>query len=346
MTREARRVGRWAAWTVFLAAAAGGTRAPAQTRAPDPPQPAPGATADTTHHTAGFVRVARGVRLHYLDFGGSGPAVVMLAGLGNTAHAFDAFAPALTDRFHVVALTRRGFGESDHPRGGYDTKRLVEDIRVAMDSLHIARASLVGHSIAGEELTRFAVTYPDRVDRLVYLDAAYDRVAAQSALDGVFPVAPDVPSPPVPSAADIATAAAYVDFVHRTRGVDIPASDIRARYRYDGWDEQATRAYQAIRAERPNYRAIRAPALAIYAVTDSVSQLEPWQRTDSAHAEGLSELVRGTEQVDRRLRDEFRREVPNNQVIEIHGAHHWIFVSNRDEVLRAVRAFLGESAAR
>ena len=59
----------------------------------------------------------RGVRLHYLDFGGTGAnRVVLLAGLGNTAHAFDDFAPALTDRFHVIALTRRGFGESSHPR--------------------------------------------------------------------------------------------------------------------------------------------------------------------------------------------------------------------------------------
>jgi pimeloyl-ACP methyl ester carboxylesterase len=301
----------------------------------------PRAWHDPTRHTAGFVRVARGVRLHYLDFGGAGPTVVMLAGLGNTAHAFDDFAPALTDKFHVIALTRRGFGESDHPRGGYDTKRLVEDIRVAMDSLHIARASFVGHSIAGEELTRFAATYPNRVDRLVYLDAAYDRVAADSAFDAVFPVAPDVPSPPQPDAADTATAAAYVDFVHRTRGVNIPESDIRIRYQYDGWNEQATRAYQAIKVERPNYRAVKAPALAIYAVIDSVSQMEPWQRADREHAAGLAELVRGTEYVERSIRAEFRREVPNNEVIEIHGAHHWIFVSNRDEVLRAVRGFLG-----
>jgi pimeloyl-ACP methyl ester carboxylesterase len=281
------------------------------------------------------------VRLHYLDFGGTGPTVVMLAGLGNTAHAFDDFAPALTDKFHAIALTRRGFGESDHPRGGYDTKRLVEDIRVAMDSLHIARASFVGHSIAGEELTRFAATYPNRVDRLVYLDAAYDRVAADSAFDAVFPVAPDVPAPPQPEAADTATAAAYVEFVHRTRGVNIPESDIRIRFKYDGWNEQATRAYQAIKVERPNYRAVKAPALAIYAVIDSVSQMEPWQRTDREHAAGLAELVRGTEYVERSIRAEFRREVPNNEVIEIHGAHHWIFVSNRDEVLRAVRGFLG-----
>ena len=149
------------------------------------------------------------------------------AGLGNTAHAFDNFAPSFTDRFHVVALTRRGFGESSHPETGYETPRLVEDIRAAIDKLHLGRVILIGHSIAGEEMTRFAGKYPDRVAKLVYLDAAYDRVAADSMLSEIFPVPPDVPPRPQPTAADTATPAAYVDFVHRTRGVDIPESDIR-----------------------------------------------------------------------------------------------------------------------
>jgi len=287
-----------------------------------------------------MVRVANGVRLRSLDFGGSGPPLVLLAGLGNTAHAFDDFAPAFVDRFHVVALTRRGFGESDHPDGGYDWPRLVEDIRVALDSLHIGRASFIGHSIAGEELTRLAATYPDRVDKLVYLDAAYDRVAADRMLGELFPVPPSVPAPPRPAAADTASAGAYVAFEHRVRGVRIPEADIRTRFRFDGWDETRTLAYQSIISEVPNYRAVRAPALAIYAVTDSVSQLEPWQRADRAHAAGLRELLRGTNLVYEKLRAAFRAQVRSGQVLEIHGGHHWIFVSDRDAVITAVRRFL------
>lgn len=303
----------------------------------------PDAWHDSAPHVAGMVRVARGVRLHYLDFGGTGPALVLLAGLGNTAHAFDDFAPRLTDRYHVIAITRRGFGESDHPKSGYEIKRLVEDIRVALDSLRLGRVTLVGHSIAGEELTRFAVTYPQRVDRLVYLDAAYDRPALDSALDEIFPVPLDIPPPPEPSAADTATPAAYVAFVHRTRGVNIPEADIRTRFRYDGWREDATPAYQAIHAERPAYRSIRAPALAIYAVTDSVSQLEPWQRSDTEHRAGLVALVRGAAIAMAQSRAEFTSRVARATVVEIHGAHHWVFVSNGDQVLAAIRGFLARS---
>ncbi len=288
-----------------------------------------------------MVRVARNVRLHYLDFGGTGPTILCLAGLGNTAHSFDDFAPRLTDKFHVVALTRRGFGESDHPGSGYDTPRLVADIRAAIDALHLGRVTIIGHSIAGEEMTRLAGEYPSLVDRLVYLDAAYDRVTADAQLQEIFPLPPDVPPSPLPTAADTATAAAYVAFVHATRGVNIPESDIRARYTFDGWREDITNAYQSIAAEHPNYGRVKAPALAIYAVTDSVSQLEPWQRNDRAHAAAWQDVIRGVDRVDRMSRAQFRREVEHGTVLEIHGAHHWVFVSNRDEVLAAVRHFLG-----
>jgi len=264
----------------------------------------------------------------------------------NKGLSIDDFAPRFTDRYHVVALTRRGFGESDHPDTGYDVQRLVEDIRQAIDRLKLGKVALIGHSIAGEEMTRFAATYPDRVTSLVYLDAAYDRIAADSALQEIFPTPPSVPGPPMPLATDTSTPAAYVDFVHRTRGVNIPESDIRTRYRYDGWEEQITVAYQSIEPERPNYSVVRVPALAIYAIADSVSQLEPWQRSDSANAAGYQDLVRGMETAERPLREQFKREVPRSRVVEIHGGHHWIFVSHADRVFNAVRDFLAAPDSR
>ena len=122
--------------------------------------------------------------------------------------------------------------------------------------------------------------------------------------------------------------------------MNIPESDIRERYKYDGWNEEVTDAYQSIGVVRPNYRGVRAPALAIYAVTDTVTQLEPWQREDREHITGMMELIRGTEFVEKKLREQFKREVAHSGVVEIHGGHHWIFVSHRDQVLAEVRRFL------
>src|SRR4051812_26268023 len=124
-----------------------------------------------------FVEVG-GVRLHYLDWGGSGSPLLFLTSFGASAHEFDRLAPHFTGRFHVLGLTRRGQPPSAEPPAGYDTRTLVEDIRGFLDSQGIARAALIGYSIAGAEETLFASLYPERVSRLVYLDAIGDAKSA------------------------------------------------------------------------------------------------------------------------------------------------------------------------
>ncbi len=86
---------------------------------------------------------------------------------------FDDLAPAFTDRFHVIAYARRGHGRSE-AKPPYDTATLTEDLRGLMDALGISKASLVGWSLGGNEITAMAALHPDRVAGLVYLDAAYD----------------------------------------------------------------------------------------------------------------------------------------------------------------------------
>ena len=121
-----------------------------------------------------FVSV-NGIRLHYLDWGGEGPTLIFLTGMGCSAYIFNKFAPRFTGTFRVLALTRRGQGDSDYPETGYDADTLIEDIREFMDSLSVKKAILAGHSLAGVELTHFAATYPSRVEKLIYLDALDDR---------------------------------------------------------------------------------------------------------------------------------------------------------------------------
>ena len=130
---------------------------------------------ETASSTISFVTVEPGVRLEVIDWGGKGEPILFLAGLGNTAHVFDDYAPQFNDHFHVLGITRRGFGASTHSSSGYALDTLSKDILTILDSLKIERITLIGHSIAGEELTKFAILYPHRVNKLVYLDAAYDR---------------------------------------------------------------------------------------------------------------------------------------------------------------------------
>lgn len=71
-------------------------------------------------------------------------------------------------------MTRRGQGQSDKPASGYDPRSLAEDIQAFIDARGIDRITLAGFSAAGSEETRLAGLYPERVDKLVYLDAADD----------------------------------------------------------------------------------------------------------------------------------------------------------------------------
>ncbi len=119
------------------------------------------------------MEVDEGVRLEVLDWGGEGRPLVLLAGLGNTAHVFGELAAELTGLGHVYGVTRRGFGGSTRAESGYGVERLGEDVVAVLDALGIDAPVLVGHSIAGQEISYIASRWPDRIAGAVYLDAAY-----------------------------------------------------------------------------------------------------------------------------------------------------------------------------
>jgi non-heme chloroperoxidase len=133
---------------------------------------------DSSPHKVQFVTVDKDVKLEVLDWGGTGPPLVLLSGLGNTAHVFDDFAPKLSSAYHVYGITRRGYGASSAPASGYESDRLADDVLAVLDALDIHRPVLVGHSIAGEELSSIASRHPERVTGLIYLEAAYAQAYA------------------------------------------------------------------------------------------------------------------------------------------------------------------------
>jgi non-heme chloroperoxidase len=128
---------------------------------------------DPSPHTVQLVTVDENVKLEVLDWGGTGRPLVLLAGEGGTAHVFDDFAPKLTPGYHVYGITRRGYGASSAATTGYTADRLGDDVLAVLDALNLERPVLVGHSIAGEELSSVGSRHPQRVAGLIYLDAAY-----------------------------------------------------------------------------------------------------------------------------------------------------------------------------
>src|SRR5262245_47992689 len=130
---------------------------------------------DPSPHTLKSVTVDEGVSLEVLDWGGAGPELVLIAGLGDAAHVFDDIAPALAKRYRVVGVTRRGHPGSSAPTTGYTFARLAEDVVRVMDALDLKNPVVVGHSFAGEEMHVLGARYSNRIAGLVYVAAASDR---------------------------------------------------------------------------------------------------------------------------------------------------------------------------
>jgi pimeloyl-ACP methyl ester carboxylesterase len=112
-----------------------------------------------------------GMKIHYQE-AGSGPAVILLHGLGGDASNWAANIVSLSKSYRVLVPDQIGFGKSDKPLINYRVATLVDFLDGFMKELGVNRASLVGNSLGGWTAAAFALAHPDKVDRLVLVDAA------------------------------------------------------------------------------------------------------------------------------------------------------------------------------
>lgn len=114
------------------------------------------------------------VKLHYLDWGGAGEPLILIHGLGDTPFLFKELADTLKEYFRVIAYSKRGHCKSETSDSSYNNSALVSDLKLLLDSLHILKANLLGWSMGGNEITEFAIQYPERTSKLIYFEAGYD----------------------------------------------------------------------------------------------------------------------------------------------------------------------------
>lgn len=112
-----------------------------------------------------------GLNIHYLTVG-RGPDVVMLHGfLGNLAVWHLNIVPALRRDFRVTTIDLRGHGYSDVTATGYTTEDMARDLKGFLDRMDIEKPFLVGHSFGADVCLHFALKNPDRVERIVAIEA-------------------------------------------------------------------------------------------------------------------------------------------------------------------------------
>lgn len=112
-----------------------------------------------------------GQKLHYLE-AGSGPTVILLHGLGGDVSNWAMTVPALAKQYRVIAIDQIGFGQSDKPQLNYRIGTMVDFLNGFYKQAGIAKATLVGNSLGGWIAASFAIAHPDKVEKLVLVDAA------------------------------------------------------------------------------------------------------------------------------------------------------------------------------
>ena len=111
------------------------------------------------------------VKLHYVQWGEQGPPIVCVHGLTANAFCFQAFADDLAHDHRVFAYDLRGRGDSDKPEHGYSVPIHTTDLSRLIDALGLERPVLMGHSLGALISLYFAAHYPQKLSKLILIDA-------------------------------------------------------------------------------------------------------------------------------------------------------------------------------
>lgn len=296
---------------------------------------------DTSLHKIQFIQVEPNVKLEVLDWGGTGRPLVFLAGAGNDVHVFDNFAPKFVPRYHVYGITRRGFGASSHPafvQANYTADRLGSDVLAVLLALKLNRPVLVGHSLAGEEMSWIGSHHPDQVAGLIYLEAGYAFAFYSSALgDGTL----DGVELRNELDAYLAGGSMTGNDLSRLKadvarfGGDLVAQERRlATLPPLPPNFSVPPSYVAISSGGEKFTTIHDPVLAIYA-----DPHDPGPRF-GGNAEAREAFIANDRQETTRTADAFQAGVPQARVVRIANADHYIFLSNEAQVIHEMNSFL------
>jgi non-heme chloroperoxidase len=314
-----------------------------------------GAWRDPSPHQVRLVTVDSSVQLEILEWGGSGPPVVLLA-CYQSAHIYDEFAPKLTNQFQVYGITRRGIGASDKPDTGYSVQRSANDVLEVFNALKIQKALLVGLSCAGRVQTMFAAQHSDRLLGLVYLDGASDPTTTPADVGAAMPDPSTLPRPIKPRVAPDNTSfqALHASEV-RDRGWAFPEGELRQQFSANadgsvGRSQLSPVIRRAITIDariKPDYSGIRVPVLALYQREPPFEQVAAGYLINNEQERAA---LRQEHAAVRAMYDKWQRDllasVPSARIVELQGASLYMFLSNEADVLREIRAFAARLTAR
>jgi pimeloyl-ACP methyl ester carboxylesterase len=286
-----------------------------------------------------------GVRIHYLDWGGSGEPLILIHGAGDSPYIFLDLAASLKDKYRIIAYSRRGHSKSKTTELRFDNSTLVSDLKSLLDSLNISKANLLGWSMGGNEITEFAIRYPERTNKLIYLEAGYD-LSDQAFKDMVK----TVPRSPFPDSLDLRNTNTYRDWYHSFWFADVewnPAleANLKATTEIHADGSVGTIPddviFQQVMAGamgyHRDYKKVQAPALAFYTSKFFIPPVHDKQIV-SAYEEMEKNMIspwrlRNMALIKSELKDITIKELPA-------GSHTSLLFLSKDSIIESINSFL------
>jgi epoxide hydrolase 4 len=302
------------------------------------PEPPPMTEAIRTDQ---YADLPNGMRLHYASAGEPGrPLLLFLHGFPEFSGAWDDILPRFADHHFAVAPDLRGFNLSSHPEdpGAYRLRVVVEDLVQLIEHLGATQADIVGHDWGGSAAWRLASAHPERVRRLVVINAPHpnalarelSRNPAQQAASRhvTWLRSPDMED--ALAANDFARLKDWLRSMPRTGHAWVTPQLLK---RYTAvWNRGLTGALNYYRASplHPSPESSQATAalrLRSEQFAISVPTLLLWGMRDESM---VPELLDGLEEW-----------VPGVQIERFAAATHWVVHEEPQRVAERIRAFLG-----
>jgi pimeloyl-ACP methyl ester carboxylesterase len=281
----------------------------------------------------GFV-AANGIRLHYVEWGGDAPPLVLLHATGFLARLWEPIASELSARFHVYACDARGHGDSDKPAlsgvegsaEGYGWEGLAADLRGFLDTLGLVGVPIIGHSSGAAGAARLAAKRPEYVSAAVLIEPT------------VFP-----PMPVEGSDArkeQLASGAAKRRMVWDSREELITA--YRQRRTFAGWREDVLRLF----AEHGTFRRedgrieLKCPGEIEAELYRNSLSPDTWDLLPRVRCPTL--VIRGenTEPLLARVAEGVARRIPGARLATIAGGSHFVPMEQPEAIAAEALAFL------
>ncbi|MEX2158501.1 MAG: alpha/beta hydrolase [Dehalococcoidia bacterium] len=272
-----------------------------------------------------------GAALHYVDWGGNGPPLVLIHATGFLAALWRPIAERLTPSFRVVAMDQRGHGDSDKPATGYSFETFSDDLQRLIDGLQLERPIAAGHSSGGTTIVAHAARHPGVISRAILIEPILPRPEW-------FAEAP-------PGGR---TAFSLADGARKRRSVWPSRDELYEAYRtrdtFKTWREDVLRLYveQGTFDREDGQIELKCPPECEAMVFEATARVDTWEMLPQLQCPTL--LLWGAESHlhARGLAASADAAIPNGRTVIVDGTSHFLPQERPDEIVRLVEGFLAD----